>query len=201
MGTEEPTTLPPTTDEPSFTPSHPPTVVPTPSPTVTPTDPPTREPTATPTEDPTEVPTETPTYIISHAPDTTSTVSPAGSGCDYALTYLQTQYSVYFDAVTAAETTLTAATWAKDQAKIALDAAQSAFNPMRETCRTYESITYSPTSSPTESGSAAIAEANIDGAERVSVTQDFKADFQQESKDPLTNILTQGTDLDHALDD
>merc|ERR1712110_552085 len=80
-------------------------------------------------------------------------------------------------------------------------AAQSAFNPMRETCRTYESITYSPTSSPTESGSAAIAEANIDGAERVSVTQDFKADFQQESKDPLTNILTQGTDLDHALDD
>jgi hypothetical protein len=103
--------------------------------------------------------------------------------------------------VTAAETTLTAATTAKDQAKVALDAAQSAFNPMRETCRTYESVTYSPTSSPTESGSAAIAEQNIDGAERVSVTQDFKADFQQESKDPLPHILSQELDLDHALDD
>lgn len=132
-------------------------------------------------------------------------MSPAGSGCDHALTYLQTRYSVFHNAVAAANATLLAASTAKDQARANLDAAQAALDPMRETCRPYETVTYTPSLDP--SSSASDVETNIAGVTRVSGTQKFKAAFEQEVKNPLHeedtmyNMLTlQHEGKDHEED-
>merc|ERR1712054_458037 len=102
---------------------------------------------------PTEVPTPAPTYVPSYAIATASpngaTYSPAGSGCDYALEYLQNQYSTYYDEVVAANTVLATALEAQEAAKAVMDNAQAAMDPMRHTCYQYEATTYAPSIAPT----------------------------------------------------
>merc|ERR1712139_533050 len=93
------------------------------------------------------------TYEIGTASPNGETYSPAGSGCDYALEYLQNKYSTYYDEVTTATTALATALATKDAAKAAMDTAMQAMDPMRESCRAYEEATYAPTiapSSPTD---------------------------------------------------
>lgn len=145
--TEIPTPSP--TDYPTPSPTVSPTHQPTEEPTVIPTDEPTALPTNTPTEFPTYSPTRDPTYVIGTAAPNGGTYSPAGSGCDYALQYLQTQYSTYFDKVTLAKTALATALSTRDAAKSAMDNAMSALDPMRESCKAYESVSFSPTIAPT----------------------------------------------------
>merc|ERR1711871_331410 len=144
--TDEPTPAP--TDYPTPAPTVSPTHNPTDYPTVTPTDEPTPAPSHTPTEIPTPSPTYSPTYSIWTAPPNGATYSPAGSGCDYALTYLQSQYSQYYDEVVEAQAALTTALTDQDAAKAALDNAQIAMDPMRESCSQYQTATYSPTIAP-----------------------------------------------------
>lgn len=142
--TPSPTDYP--TPEPTVTPTH----NPTPEPTVVPTDEPTPAPSRTPTEIPTAKPTYSPTYEIwtSTYSGYGSTYSPAGSGCDYALTYLQEQYSTYYDEVIAAKAVLATALSNTDAAKTALDNAQTAMDPMRESCQAFQEATFSPSIAP-----------------------------------------------------
>jgi hypothetical protein len=114
-----------------------------------PTDEPTPAPSPTPTEVPSPAPTYVPSYEIATASPNGATYSPAGSGCDYALEYLQNQYSTYYDEVVSANAELAAALEAQDAAKTAMDNAQAAMDPMRHTCYQYEETTYAPSIAPT----------------------------------------------------
>merc|ERR1711998_421784 len=136
------------TDYPTPAPTVAPTHQPTHEPTIGPTDEPTPAPSFTPTEIPTPSPTYSPTYEIGTASPNGETYSPAGSGCDYALEYLQNKYSTYYDEVTTATTALATALATKDAAKAAMDTAMQAMDPMRESCRAYEEATYAPTIAP-----------------------------------------------------